>query len=130
MNWMVREVSGAWLLAKNAPVRALATAPSMANVSRSVLPVIAGVTPPSTRTPRMRPLRSTMAMMASLLRRGRRRPVEQLLPHVVLRAIRSADCAVDATAADADRQPLRSHLGGRVRRRGVVGFSAHHVAAR
>ena len=35
MNWMVREVSGAWLLAKNAAVRALATAPSMAKTSVS-----------------------------------------------------------------------------------------------
>ena len=34
MNWMVREVSGAWSLAKNAPVRASATAPSMANDQR------------------------------------------------------------------------------------------------
>ena len=30
MNWMVREVRGAALLAKNAPVRALARAPSIA----------------------------------------------------------------------------------------------------
>ena len=67
MIWMVREVRGAWLLPKNAPVRALATAPSMAKVSAAGLPVMSGETPASTRTPRMRPLRSTMAMMASRL---------------------------------------------------------------
>ena len=60
MNWTVREVSGAGLLAKNAPVRALATAPSTAKISAAALPVIAGATPPSTRTPRT-------------CRRGRRR---------------------------------------------------------
>ena len=51
MSWIVREVSGAWLLAKKAPVRASARAPSMAKTSFSVFPVIAGETFPSTRTP-------------------------------------------------------------------------------
>ena len=67
MFWIVRDVSGAALLAKNAPVRALAIAPSMAKTSIALLPVISGATPPSTRTPRTRPLRSRMAMIASFV---------------------------------------------------------------
>src|SRR3954462_15184551 len=64
---MVRDVSGAWLLPKNAPVRASDTAPSTAKTSRLGFVVISGATPDSVRTPRMRPLRSTMLMIASLL---------------------------------------------------------------
>ena len=63
MNRTVRDVSGAESLEKNAAVRALATAPSIANTSWSGSVI---VTPASTRTPRMLPLRSTIAMMASL----------------------------------------------------------------
>ena len=63
----VRLVSGAWLLPKNAPVRASAKAPSMANTSFDGSLVIAVETPLSTRTPRMRPLRSVMTMIASVL---------------------------------------------------------------
>src|SRR6516165_3228751 len=50
MNWMVREVRGAALLAKKAAVRASATAPSMEKLSSVVLPVIVEETLFSTRT--------------------------------------------------------------------------------
>ena len=62
----VRDVSGAVSLAKNAAVRALETAPSIANASVAGS-VMVSSTPCSTRTPRIVPLRSTIAMMASLL---------------------------------------------------------------
>ena len=65
MKPMLREVNGAWSLAKKAAVRASATAPSMAKVRVAGLLVIAGETLPSTRTPRRRPPRSTMATMPS-----------------------------------------------------------------
>src|SRR5260370_6278197 len=67
MNWMVRAVRGAALLAKKAAVRASATAPSMEKLSRVVLPVIAEEALPSTRTPKIFPSRSTTATMASSL---------------------------------------------------------------
>ncbi len=66
MKRTVRDVIGAELLENIAAVRALATAPSMANTSVS-MSGIASSTPCSTRTPRMRPLRSTTAMIASSL---------------------------------------------------------------
>ncbi len=47
-------------------MRASETAPSMAKTSFVVFSVICGETPLSTRTPRIVPLRSTTAMMASL----------------------------------------------------------------
>src|SRR5438552_1843959 len=60
---IVRDVSGAWSFEKNAAVRALATAPSMA---KTIVAELIGIgTPASTRTPRIRPPRSTTAMMAS-----------------------------------------------------------------
>src|SRR5262245_33292045 len=64
---MVREVSGAVSLAKKAAVRALAMAPSMANALVSALLKSAADTPDSVSTPSKLPLRSTTAMMASLL---------------------------------------------------------------
>src|SRR5262249_28945209 len=67
MNWMVREVSGAWSFPKQAPVRAWARAPSTAKTSALVFWVISGETPPSTRRPSNRPPRSTTAMMAPSL---------------------------------------------------------------
>ena len=45
MNWTVRDVSGAALLANSAAVRASASAPSTAKVSAAASPVIAGATP-------------------------------------------------------------------------------------
>ena len=53
------------MLPKKAPVRALATAPSMAKVNACGSATRFGATPFSTATPRIRPLRSTTAMMAS-----------------------------------------------------------------
>jgi hypothetical protein len=71
VDWLrlriVREVSGASPLAKNAAVRALATAPSMAKTSPASSPAKLATTSSSVRTPRMRPLRSTMVMIASSL---------------------------------------------------------------
>src|SRR5688500_4593736 len=63
MNRTVRDVSGAASFEKNAAVRAFATAPSIANTIVGEFSAFG--TPDSTRTPRMRPLRSTMAIIAS-----------------------------------------------------------------
>ena len=67
MNRIVREVKGASSLEKNAAVLAFATAPSMANTRSASRPVYIASTSDSVRTPRIRPDRSTMAMIASLL---------------------------------------------------------------
>ena len=64
-NRTVREVIGVPVLAKKTPVRASETAPSIEKNSVSLLLRTSGATPPSTRTPRMFPARSEMAMMAS-----------------------------------------------------------------
>jgi hypothetical protein len=62
----VRAVPGPLLFEKKAAVLASAMAPSMAKFSVAGLLRTAGSTPDSTRTPRMFPLRSTIAMIASL----------------------------------------------------------------
>ena len=68
VDWLseriVRDVSGAWLFAKKAAVRAFATAPSIAKTRVSVSGILLR-TPCSMRTPRMRPPRSTIAITAS-----------------------------------------------------------------
>ena len=64
MNWTVREVSGSASEEKKAAVRARETAPSIENPRTLGLDVIAGATFPSTRTPRMSPVRSTTATIA------------------------------------------------------------------
>ena len=67
MNRIVREVNGACSFEKKAAVLALATAPSIANTKSASRPAYMESTTASVRTPSIRPDRSTMAMIASLL---------------------------------------------------------------